>query len=416
MKTITHFLFFAFVGFSFVSFSQDKIDLLILNKNYPEALTKIDVQLNKNPSAKLYYKQGIIYNSLQNYQKALDSFTAALQLDPNNSEIIGEIADDLAILGNQNDAVIFFKKAIDLEPENLTLSGKLGRVLINQKKIKEAYDVFAEIYSKDSTNIYWNKQLAYCSFRVGRRMQAIYLYEMVLEANPRDYGTYANLIHTYSRKKEADKIIATIDKGLKQFPGDVELILERANFYFKTSNYESAMKDFENYFFADGDSVFDIVMNYAISTYFANEENKALAILGDLFRANPNDPFVHFYMSLCYKKLLNYEEAEKFMQWAIEASIPEYVAEMYHHLGQFYGQQRKFDESITALQKSHELNPGNQEVLFEIATTYEEFNSNKTLALNYYRIYLKEVGEGGKNVNYALERITKIKEELFFEE
>lgn len=104
------------------------------------------------------------------------------------------------------------------------------------------------------------------------------------------------------------------------------------------------------------------------------------------------------------------------MQWAIDASTPDYVSEMYHHLGQVCGQQRKFKKSIEALQKANELNPKKYEILFEIATTYEEYNSNKTLALNYYRIYLKEANESAKNVNYALERITKIKEDMFFEE
>jgi tetratricopeptide (TPR) repeat protein len=114
--------------------------------------------------------------------------------------------------------------------------------------------------------------------------------------------------------------------------------------------------------------------------------------------------------------MADYENAEKYMQWAIDLTVPDYVSDMYHNLGQIYGQQRKFAESIAALQKANELDPTNAEVLFEIATTYEEFNSNKTLALNYYRLYLKEAGETGNNVDYALTRINRIKEEMFFEE
>lgn len=417
MKTTKHVLLcIIFLGVSFFSFSQDKIDLLILNKNFDEALLQINQQIEQSPSIQLYFKKGLVYNSLQKYREALNSFSEALQLDPGNSEIMSEMADDLSILGNQQDAVEYFKMAINLEPENLTLKAKLGRVYINLKKIKPAYDIFSAIYAIDSTNIYWNKQMAYCAFRIGKRFEAVRLYEKVLDVNPRDYGTYSNLIHTYSREKEPEKIVAVIDKGLEQFPNDAELILERANFYFKTRNYEPAMKEFENYFSAEGDSIYEIVMNYAISTYFSNDEKKAMKILGNLYQANPNDNFVMFYMSLCYKKMANYEESEKYMKWAIEESIPDFVPEMYHHLGQIYGQQRKFEESIQALKKSNELDPENIEVLFEIATTFEEFNSNKTLALNYYRIYLKEAGEHGKNVNYALDRITKIKEELFFQE
>lgn len=61
----------------------------------------------------------------------------------------------------------------------------------------------------------------------------------------------------------------------------------------------------------------------------------------------------------------------------------------------------------------YKCNSLNYEVLFEIATSYEEFNFNKTLALNYYKSYLKEAGDKAKNADYALERMRKIKEELF---
>ncbi len=417
MKSANSLIFLiTFSIFSISAFAQQEIDLLILNKNYDEALIQIEKQIEENASADLYFKKGLIFSSLQNYQEAVKAYSEALQLQPEEPEILSEIAENLSILGNQQDAVKYYKRAIKLESSNFALKAKLGRVYISKKEIKPAYDLFAEIYASDSTNVYWNKQFAYCSFQVGKRMQAIHLYEKVLEANPRDYGTYSNLIHTYSSKKEPDKILATIESGLLQFPGDAELILERANFYFRTRNYEPAMKNFENYFTAKGDSIYEIVLNYAISTYFSNDETKAMRILDNLFRANPNDLFVMYYMSLCYKKMVDYENAEKYMKWAIDMTVPDYVSEMYHNLGQIYGQQRKFAESIAALQKANELNPENAEVLFEIATTYEEFNSNKTMALNYYRLYLKEAGESGNNIDYALTRITRIKEEMFFDE
>lgn len=417
MKTTQLLFFFCFVfGISFVSYAQNEIDLLILNKKYDEALAKIEQQISQNPTSENYFKKGVVFGNLQKYQEAVKAFSEALKFQPDNVEILSEIAEDLSILGNQQDAISYYKKAINIEPQNLTLKAKLGRVYISKKEMKKAYELFSEIYAIDSTNVYWNKQLAFCSFQVSKRLQAVHLYEKVLEANPRDYGTYSNLIHSYSREKEPDKILTTIDNGLLQFPGDAELLLEKANFYFRTRNYEPAMFEFEKYFTAKGDSVYEIVLNYAISTYFSKDEKKAMNILDKLFLVNPNDLFVMYYKSLCYKKMSDFPNAEKYMQWAIDMSTPSYVPEMYHHLGQICGQQRKFKESIAALQKSNELDPANVEALFEIATTYEEFDSNKTMALNYYRLYLMEAGENGRNVNYALDRITRIKEELFFEE
>ena len=55
------------------------------------------------------------------------------------------------------------------------------------------------------------------------------------------------------------------------------------------------------------------------------------------------------------------------------------------------------------------------EVLYELATLYEEYNFNKTMALAYYKDYLKEAGEGGDHVSYALDRVRILKEELFMD-
>ncbi|MCY1722261.1 tetratricopeptide repeat protein [Prolixibacteraceae bacterium Z1-6] len=400
----------------FVAISQQKIDLLILNKEYNQALLEIERQFATTPTVELYKKKGMVYQSLQEYQKALEAYTTGLQMDPDNVELLVQAAECFSILGNNTDAINFYKQAHNLSPQNLALTAKLGRVYINLKDYKSAYEAFSNIYAQDSSNVYWNKQLAYCAFRTFKREQASHLYEKVLEANPRDLGTYSNLIHTYNWKKEGNKIMETIGKGLELFPHSSELLLERAMYLYKTKRYGPAMVNFEKYLEVEKDPSYEMLMNIAISTYFAEYEKKALDRFNKLQQQNPNDPLVMYYQSLCYKKMKDYEKSEELMQWAIEGSTPNYVAEMYHHLGQILGQQRKFKESIAALEKSHELNPDKKEVLFEIATTYEEFNSNKTLALNYYRVYLEEVGGDGKNVIYALTRIDKLKEDLFFDE
>jgi len=417
MKTAKHlFILISFLGISIVSFSQDEIDLLILNKNYNEALLQIEQQINQNPSAQLYFKKGLVYNSLQNYQESVKAFSEALKLQPGNPEILSEMAEGLSVLGNYYDATSYFQKATKIQPENLSLTAKLGRNYISLKEYKSAYKCFSEIYSKDSLNVYWNKQLAYSAFRIGEKSEAIDLYEKVLLQNPHDYSSYFNLIRIYDKDKEAGKILTTIETGLNNFPANADFYYERAKFFFETKEYKNAKADYENYFSAAGDSLYTALMNYGISSYFAKDENKAISMLEICLSQTANDPYVLFYLSLSHKKLNKFEVSEAYMNAAIEAATPAYLPEMFHHLGQIYGQQRKFEKSIISLQKANELDPTNAEVLFEIATTYEEFDSNKTMALNYYRIYLKEAGESGRNVNYALDRITRIKEDLFFEE
>jgi tetratricopeptide (TPR) repeat protein len=416
MRTLNYLFLFLFLSLTVGSFAQDKIDLLILNKNYEEALNLINKKIEKQATAKLYFKKGIINKSMQNYQGALEAFSAGYQLEPNNTEILGEMAENLAILGNYYDASPFFERVKQLDPNNLTIIAKLGKNYINLDDYRKAFDVFSEIYAKDSTNLYWNKQMAYCAFQTGRKKLATSLYEKIIDENPGDYGSYFNLLRLYNRKEQLDQFLSLIDKGMEQFPGNSGFYRELAGYHFANKQYEEAKENLENYFKANGDSTYKIMLNYGICCYFAKDEKLAISVLTKCERLNANDPYVLFYLSLSNKRLAEYDLAEKFMTLAIDFSIPGYLSEMYHHLGQIHGQKREFEESIAALKKSAEYDPTNYEVLFEIATTYEEYNSNKTLALNYYRIYLKEAGEKAKNVNYALDRIKRIKEDLFFDE
>ena len=416
MKIVQRLLISLFLLFPLEFFGQQNIDVLIVNKEYDKALQKIDKQLSDKPSAALYLKKGFILQQQQDYQNAVQAFMDGLQVEPENVTLMGEAAECFSLLGNNHDALAYYEAALKRDSSNLVLAGKLGRVYINLKQYKPAYEVFKHIYNSDSSNVYWNKQLAYCAFRVFKREEAVYLYQNVIKANPRDHTSYINLINCYNWKKEGNEIMAVILKGLDEFPADAELLYEEAMYLYKTKRYGPAMVQFNKYLEVEKQPDYETMMNYGIATYFAGFEEEALEIFGDLYNQNPNDPLVMYYQSLCYKKMKDFEKSEKYMEWAIEGSTPEYVSEMYHHLGQIYGQQRKFEESVEALKKAYEMNPDKVEVLFEIATTYEEFNSNKTLALNYYRVYLTEAGKRGKNTTYALERIEKLKEDLFFEE
>ena len=413
MKTFYLFLFFSL---PFIAFPQEKIDVLIINREYKMALQLIEKKIEKQPDASLYLKKGFILKSQQNFQEAIKSFLAGLELEPGNKEITSEIADALYLLGNHHDATTYYKRAIEMNPDNLSLAGNLGKNYIQLDKFKEAFEVFENIYKVDSTKVYWTKQYAYCAYHMQNQDLAIRLFNKVISMNPRDYSSYFNLIRLYQKTKKMDEALKIIEKGKEVFPGDAGFYLQQGHLLFGDSNYKEACEAYENYFSASGDSVFKVLMNYGISLYFSKDENKAISILDICAGQVANDPYVLFYLALAHKKLVRYEVAEAYMNAAIESATPSYLPDMFHHLGQILGQQRKFEESVKALKKANELDPTNHEVLFEIATTYEEFNSNKTMALNYYNIYLKEAGSGARNVDYALDRMKKIKEDLFFEE
>jgi tetratricopeptide (TPR) repeat protein len=402
-------------GWSQTAFSQERLDRLILNKQYGQALSQVDNLLDNEPTAALFHKKGVILRETFDYTGSMSAFNRAVVLDQQNVTYLTDLADLMSSLGNVTDAIMVYRKALSLGSEDVAVRAKLGQLLINQREFPEAYGIFSGLRQKDTTNIFFNKNLAVAAARTGKTEEAIALFGLVLTVNPRDISIYPSLAGLYNQAEMFTRSNATLRRALEQFPGNSMLLLRLAQNLYTQRKFEEALPVYEEWL-AKNSLYFEVRKEYGIVLYFNKMEDKALEVLEVALDELPNDPFVALYIGLCHKKLKDYEMSKQYLLLAIESSTPYYLSDIYHHLGQVHGLTREFDTSVDMLKKAYELDYTNHELLFEIATTFEEYNSNKTLALNYYQLYLTEAKEKALNANYALGRITKLKEDLFFGE
>jgi tetratricopeptide (TPR) repeat protein len=383
------------------------IDLLILNKNYPQALVQIDKSLKVSPDAELYLKQAVIYRQLSKPLRAEKSLENAIEMDSMNVKYLVEYADLQTEFGNPYRAVTYYHRAVVSSPDDLNLKSKLGKAYMNIEDYEKAFDAFSIIQPNDSTNLVYNKQLGLAAFKTNKTDLAIRMFETVLKVNPNDFNAYMNLILLYLKNKNAVQIVRTSDRALYFFPENPAILLREANSLYTLKEYVEARPCFERYL-AQSDSIFDVLENYGISLYFVQDDIGGREILEKCFALEPTNPYVNFYLGLICKRQADFQKSTEYLKMAIATSQPAYLTEMYHLLGQVYGLQREFEKSIEALQEAYQCNPLSTEILVEIATTYEEFGSNKKLALNYYQRYLKEAGNEAVNARFAQERIGMI--------
>jgi tetratricopeptide (TPR) repeat protein len=387
--------------------AAQNIDQLILNKDYTGAISQIEKKLEIQPDAELYWKQATAYRQLSRPLRAAKSLENAIGLDSLNSRYLVEYADLQSELGNPYNAVVFYQRASNISKDDLNLKCKLGKAYMNIDDYQKAFQVFSVINSIDSTNLVFTKQFALAAFRTGKTDLALRLFEHVLQYNPNDFNTYINLIPLYLKNKDAVQIIRTSDRALYFFPENPAVLLREANSLYSLKEYQEARPCFERYL-AQSDSVFDVLENYGITLYFVQDDIKAREILEKCNALDPTNPFVNFYLGLICKRQVDFSKSVEYLRMAIATSQPAYLTEMHHLLGQIFGLQREFEKSIKALQEAYQCNPLSTEILVEIATTYEEFGSNKKLALNYYQRYLKEAGDEAVNTRFAQERIRQL--------
>ena len=396
-----------------LTYAQE-IDYLVLNNEYDKALQVIDSELAKDEAQpKLYLKKGQILQKRFDYLGAISALEKAFQFDSLNISTLNELAETHARLGNNKQALPYYKALYTTDTTNSVYTLKLARAWINLKTYKGPYDILKSAYTRDSTNLMINKLLAFSASRTGADSLAITLYNKVIDQNPTDLNNYLNLANLHQKKENYTKIVETLEKGLRIFPEETTLLTRLGDAHFGKRAYAKATLPYEVYL-SLGDSTVDVVKNLGISYYYEKCTDESLYLLEKSLMLRPNDPTTALFIGLCYKDLKDIDQSLSYMNFAARTAIPYFMSDIYNQLGILYGLKREFKKSIEALKEAYRLDSTKVEVLFKIATTYEEFQKDKTNALYYYNAYLKALKEANEYQTglkvYALERKRVIKE------
>ena len=76
------------------------------------------IESDKN-NAESYYFKGLILNKKEEYKKALSLITTALELNPQPAKYYFQAAVSNFGLGFYNDAMLYIKEAVEIEPNDL---------------------------------------------------------------------------------------------------------------------------------------------------------------------------------------------------------------------------------------------------------------------------------------------------------
>jgi tetratricopeptide (TPR) repeat protein len=393
--------------------SAQEIDLLILNNEYDKALQMINRELAKDPNKPdVLLKKGIIQQKQFDFAGAIISLERAWRIDSLNPNILVEIAEANASLGNYQSSLPYLKTLYYHDTTSLVKALKLVRGYFNLRMYKEPYQILKIAYQRDSSNLIVNKQFALCATRTGNSDLAISLYNKVIQVNPTDLANYLNLASIYQNRLKDNNVIQTLENGLEFFPEEPQLLIRLGDFQFRLKKYKKAIIPYEKYL-ASGDSVPVVMKNIGICYFFNNRAKEGLYLLEKSLKAVPNDAIAAFYVGLCYKELGNLKKSLEYLNFAAEIAIPGYLTDIYHHLGYVYKLNRNYMKAITALKKSHELDPDKCDIFVEIAENYEKIPNGKSLAVKYYNDYIKTV-KGKDSVpdklsEYAEQRIKSLK-------
>jgi tetratricopeptide (TPR) repeat protein len=242
---------------------------------FDEALKCIDKALERDPKdAKIWeFKAGILYD-LGKFDDVLVCINEALEIEPENYGFLGNKAYTLHKLGrtddalecidkalkiNQKDAILwyqkgritkdfneaikYFDKALEFNPDHVEALCSKGSELSNIGKYDDALKIFDEVEKKcegyDTCEIISMSKGITLS-KMGKSEEAIKHFDKVIELNPEYADAYSSRGAAYTHLKQYERAKEDFKKLLDLNPNEAIAMLNLSESYIITKNYVNA--------------------------------------------------------------------------------------------------------------------------------------------------------------------------------
>ena len=274
--------------------------------------------------AKEYKIQGSSMMALQNYEKAKEYFEKAAEIE-NSAELQIDIGNAAASMELYDDAVNAFSQALLLEPDNGEAMFDIGSVYLLQSKFKKTLEYYnrAEENGFKKTILYTNFAAIYKE--MGDVQMELRNYTKAIESNPLRGDLYVKKVMLFLENEKYNEALATLDElrkilpdayegydlaskvymglgnmekafsvieeGRKRFPEDVNLMNSEVTLYLENNEFEKAqkllevMKTYDNSYEVQR----AILMNEISIVSAQNDKEKVFEKLDRLIELEPED-------------------------------------------------------------------------------------------------------------------------------
>jgi tetratricopeptide (TPR) repeat protein len=416
--------FFLFLCIGWVASSVDAdstLDQLVRSKKYQDAVAYADAKLPSNVrTADVWVRLGIANEELGTTEKALACFLVASRMDQKSYEAELGIARVYNKLSQPDNAVVFAKKALDLQSTG-DASWEYAKACIALKKPSEAKEALERVIQSDPSNaaasrglaeIYWQEQeykkaipllkVAYVSqpnaddaYKIGKSLleanrldSAIYYLKDAIARNPGLYAANLDLARAYYQK---DKFLAAANE-FEKISGKIKFTADdqyyRAISQEKTGSAESALKAYRAAAEAFGaeKSPEAISSNLKVGNADLEKKNYESALVH--FRAvavadtdGTRVPDILFLLADAYSGAGNLTKAISSMEKALTADSKN--VEAYARLADLYQKSGMPEKAAKVYEKITAISPNDPKVFVTLGD-YSLKSKKYTDALKYY--------------------------------
>ncbi len=183
------------------------------NKEKIEEIKKMTGKMKK------LFEDAVALKAAGQYDEAIAKLNEALELDANQPNILGHLADAYFLKGDYDKAIEYYQKAIALSPTEANLHTNLGNVYVKKGMIPEAQAEFEKAIQADPTHAdlnYYN--MGVVMLNAGKTQEALTAFDKSVKTNPAYGPAYYQLAMCLVNTGKYKDAVTAMEKYLELEP------------------------------------------------------------------------------------------------------------------------------------------------------------------------------------------------------
>jgi len=198
---------------------------------------------------RFYIQQGDEHLQQDDYDKATESYTAAIGLDSKNIDARRKLAETHAAYGKTELALAEFARIIEIEPSYLHAYNYRGFIYYKQKKWAEAAKEFEAAVKVEPNSLYSLNFLGLTYTEMQKLEEAKTVLQKAVDLDPEmddpdSKDTHNYLGRIYRDEGKYEEAIAELHKVLEHFPNDTSAHNYLGTVYENLGQYQDAVREY----------------------------------------------------------------------------------------------------------------------------------------------------------------------------
>ena len=212
-----------------------------------QAIRDYSRSLELKETSEVYRNRGLCFTTVKLYDKAVLDFTRAIKLPPGDKRLYRERGSAYQALEEYKKAQADYEKALELEPADAELYTTLGDVQERLGEVQEALQSYQKAIQIDPNyaRAYNNRGVLYA--HQGEYQKALTQQRRAVKLAPNSAIYHANVGDDFNHLERYSEAVTSCNKAIKLDPGYAKAYSIRADAYEGLEQTEKAERDRETY-------------------------------------------------------------------------------------------------------------------------------------------------------------------------